>query len=67
MYNILSPSSSAVERLFPRGAAILTPKMSWLKVKKLLTACFSEGKLRLFEMQRVAQDDFDDMPTTFSR
>ena len=25
-YNILSPSSSAVERLFPRGAAILTAK-----------------------------------------
>ena len=26
MYNTLSPSSSAVERLFPRGAAILTTK-----------------------------------------
>ena len=26
MYNALSPSSSAVERLFPRGAAIVTTK-----------------------------------------
>ena len=27
-------------------------KMSWLKVKKLPTACFSEGKFRLFEMAK---------------
>ena len=31
MYNTLSPSSSAVERLFPRGAAILTAKRVGLR------------------------------------
>ena len=27
-------------------------KMSWLKVKKLLAACFCEGKLGLFEVAK---------------
>ena len=42
-------------------------KMSWLKIKKLPTACFCEGRLRLFEMEKGAQDDFDDMPSTVSK
>ena len=32
-YNTLSPSFSAVERLFPRGAVILTAKLSGLRSK----------------------------------
>ena len=46
----LSPRSSAVERLFPKGrrCCYSYSKMSWLKVNKLPTACFCEGKLRLF-------------------
>ena len=50
----LSPRSSAVERLFPRGrrCSYSYSKMSWLKVKKLPTACFCEGKLRLFEVAK---------------
>ena len=30
------------------------------------TSCFSDGILRLFEVARVAQDHFDDMPSTSS-
>ena len=36
----------------------------------LSSACFSEGKLRVFEAarsHRVAQDNFDDMPSTSSK
>ena len=50
----LSPRSSAVERLFPRGAAILTVKWVGLRsrFKKLPMACFCEGKLELFEVAK---------------
>ena len=69
-YNTFS-SSSAVEQLFPRGAVLCYSysKMSWLKVKKLPTAWFCEGKLRLFEVAKSyrIQDDFDDMPSMFSK
>ena len=66
MYNTLSPSSSAVKRLFPRGAAILTAKRVGLRSKNFYWLVFVKENLDFLKWQRVARDDFDDMPTTFS-
>ena len=51
--NTLLPSSAAAERLFSMVAAsaILTAKRASLTSRNL-TACFSKGKLRLFEVAR---------------
>ena len=46
------PSFTAEEQLLAMGPAILTVKQASLNVKKLLTVCFSEGKLRLFDVAR---------------
>ena len=67
MYNILSPSSSAVERLFPRGATIFTAKWVGLRSKNFQRLVLVKENLDFLKWQRVALDGFDDMPTTFSR
>ena len=67
MYDTLLPSSSAVERLFPRGAAILTSKSVGLRSRNFQRLVFVKENLDFLKWQRVAQDDFDDMPSSFSR
>ena len=64
-YNILSPSSSVVEQLFSRGAAILAAKGVGLRRKNFQRLVFVKENLDVLKWQRVAQD-FDDMPSTFS-
>ena len=61
----LSPRSSAVERLFSRGAAILTAKWVGLRSRNFQRFVFVKENLDFLKWQRVAQDDFDDMPSTF--
>ena len=52
-YNNLSLTSSVLlwNNYFPEFCYSYS-KMSWLKIKKLPTACFCEGKLRLFEVAK---------------
>ena len=49
------------------GCCYSYSKTSQLNVKKLPTACFSEGKLRLLKWKGVIQDDFEDMLSTSSK
>ena len=67
MYNTFSPSSSAVERLFPRGAGILTVKCGGLRSRNFQRLVFVKEDLDFLNWQRVVQDNFDDMPSTFSK
>ena len=66
-YNNLSPSSSAVERLFPSGIAILTAKLVGLRSRNFQRLVFVKENLDFLKWQRVAQNDFDDMPRTFTK
>ena len=66
-YNTLSPSSSAVERLFPRGAAILTASWVGWRSRNCQRLVFVKENLDFLKWQRVAQDNFDDMSRTFSK
>ena len=66
-YNTFSPSSSTVERSFPRGAAILAAKLVGLRSRYFQRHVFVKESLDFLKWQRVAQDDFDDMPSTFRK
>ena len=66
-YNTLSPTSSAVERLLSRGAAILTAKWVDLRSRNFQRLVFVKENLDFLKWQRVAQNDFDDMSSTFSK
>ena len=66
-YNTLSPSSFTVERLFSRGAAILTAKWVGLRSRNFQRLVFVKENLDFLKWQRVAQDDYDDMSSTFSK
>ena len=65
-YNTLLPSCAAVERLISRGAAILQAKRASLTSTNFERLVFLKGNLHFLKRQGVAQDDFDDMPSTSS-
>ena len=52
IYKVQNPLTKFLccEMIIFLGCCCSCTKMSWLNVKKLPTACFSEGKLRLFEV-----------------
>ena len=62
-----SPSSSVVKRLFPRGAAIFTAKWVGVRSRNFQRLVFVKENLDFLKRQRVTHDDFDNMPSTFSK
>ena len=51
-YNTLSPSSSDVKQLFPRGAAIFTAKWFGLRSRNFQRPIFVKENFRLFEVAK---------------
>ena len=66
-YNTPLPSSAALEQLFFMGGAILTVKRASITLKSFPRLVFLKENLGLLKWQGVAQDDFDDMPSTSSK
>ena len=69
MYNTSHQDPLLWNDYFPEaeGAAILTAKWVGLRSTNFQRLVFVKENLDFLKWQKVAQDDFDDMPSTFSR